>query len=129
MKTLEKIKFVSLEFDFGAEGYIDAEVFVEVNIDGVSQGINHKLQLHEVSFNDFLKPDTIEEITKVGDNFSTFIQIFRKLIALKVASDLGLEVVDGEYTTVTPTRELVKSLEISQTEQDELIMTLLLGGR
>lgn len=128
MRVLTNVSFLSLEFDFGSKGIIDARVFVEIDNNGEVQHVEHKLQLQDVSFNDFLSAEQITQNTQVGDNFSSFIQNFRKLITLKIASDLGLDVADGEYTKVTPTRELVKSLEISQSEQDQVIMGILVGG-
>ncbi len=128
MRVLTNVSFLSLEFDFGAKGRIDANVFVEMDNNGELQKLEHKAQLHEVSFHNFLSPEQIIENTQVGDSFSTFIQSLRKLIILKVASDLDLDVVGDDYTIIKPLSDSIKSLENSQSDQDALIMKLLLGG-
>ena len=102
---------------------------MEIDNDGELVNIQHNVPLHEVSFLDILSQEKLNEILNVGDNFSSFVQTLRKLVAYKVASDLNIEVVETEdYVLPIPLREKVEQLEKIQMEQDELLMQLLLGG-
>ncbi|MEK4628118.1 hypothetical protein MKZ17_07915 [Solibacillus sp. FSL R7-0682] len=128
MSIITGIKFMSLEFDFGNSGNIDAQVFVEIDSDGERQTIEHKLQLHEVSFLDFLTKEQVNNELQIDGNFSSLSQTLRKFITYKVASDLGFEVAGINFTPAEPLRNRIESLQTSQAEQDTIIMKLLLGG-
>lgn len=111
MKRITNVSFLTLEFDFSAEGAITSEVFLEIDNDGELTRLQHKAELQDVSFHDFLSTETINDFTAPTDNFSNYIQNLRKLITLKVASDLNLEVVDLDYVAVAPVRDKVETLE------------------
>lgn len=128
MGVITNISFLTLEFDFGKEGTIRSEVFIELEKDGEKSQLRHKLNLQNVSFSDFLSEDSISELATFKNDFSSYIQVLRKLVALKVASDLNLKVADLDYTVAEPLRDKVDRLEDSQEEQDEAIMMLMLGG-
>lgn len=130
MKKLTNISFIGLEFDFGYnpndeesnkhQGRIDAEVFVEIDNDGEKSQIQYKTQLQDVSFSDFLSEEEIATLTETENNFSSFIQTLRKLITLKIASEMNIEVADMNYVEVEPLRNRIESLEQSQQENAEL---------
>ena len=134
---ITNIKFLSFEFDFGYSeeieeskknlGRIDAEVFVELDDNGESKVITHRTRLDEASFLDFMSEQEVEKLN-FGKDFSTSIQQLRKLVAMKIASDLGVELADVGYVPTEPIRDRVDDLEVSQTDQDDLIMNLMLGG-
>ena len=134
---ITNIKFLSFEFDFGYSeeseegkknlGRIDAEVFVEIDDNGESKVITHRTRLDEASFLDFMSEQEVEKLN-FGKDFSTSIQQLRKLVAMKIASDLGVELADVGYVPTEPIRDRVDDLEVSQTDQDDLIMNLMLGG-
>ena len=84
--------------------------------------------MQNASFSDFLSEDDISDLTSLKNDFSSYVQVLRKLITLKVASDLNLKVADTEYNVAEPLRDKVERLENSQEEQDEAIMMLMLGG-
>lgn len=111
MKVITNVSFLSLEFDFGEEGAISSEVFVEIDDDGDKSKLQHKVELQNVSFEEFLSEENIAELTVPGASFSTYIQNLRKLMTLKVASDLNLEVADLNYVTVESNREKIERLE------------------
>ena len=134
---ITNIKFLSFEFDFGYSeeieeskknlGRIDAEVFVELDDNGESKVITHRTRLDEASFLDFMSEQEVEKLN-FGKDFSSSIQQLRKLVAMKIASDLGVELADVGYVPTEPLRDRVDDLEVSQTDQDDLIMNLMLGG-
>lgn len=111
MKVITNVSFLSLEFDFGEEGAISSEVFVEIDDDGDKSQLQHKVELQNISFEEFLSEENIAELVVLTDNFSSYIQNLRKLIILKVASDLNLEVADLNYITVESNREKIENLE------------------
>lgn len=128
------IMFLGLEFDFGCSeddhsnlGRIDATVFVDTDNDGEKQRIEHKVQLHEISFKDFLSEDEIANIVNVGDDFGSILQTVRKLVMHKVANDLGMEIADVDYTPPKSLRNNVNELNESQSDQDDLLMDIILG--
>ncbi len=127
MGIITDVLFLSLEFDFEEEGAIRSEVFLEIEKDGEKSRVQHKVQLQDVSFGDFLGEEKIAELSNPANNFSSYIQSLRKLITLKVASDLNLKVADGEYKEIKPTRLKVEVLEASQAEQDDLLMDIMMG--
>lgn len=130
------IKFLALEFDFGYSeetvedqqnlGRIDAEVFVEMDDDGDASTITHKVRLDETSFLDFMDEQDVSALD-FGNSFSSAIQQLRQLVAMKVASDLGVELADVGYVVSTPLRDKVESLEVSQADQGDVIMDIILG--
>src|SRR5690625_707083 len=103
---ITNIKFLSFEFDFGYSeeieeskknlGRIDAEVFVELDDNGESKVITHRTRLDEASFLDFMSEQEVEKLN-FGKDFSSSIQQLRKLVAMKLASDLGVELADVVY--------------------------------
>lgn len=117
MKVITNVSFLTLEFDFGEEGAIASEVFVEIDNDGEKIRLQHKVNLQNVSFADYLSESVISDIVKRGDNFNSYLQSLRKLIALKVASDLNLKVASLDYVPTVPTREKVDKLE----QENELL--------
>lgn len=130
---IKNIKFIGLEFDFGYSeeneedkknlGRIDAEVFVEIDDDGESKVITHRTRLDEASFLDFMSEQEVEKLN-FGTDFSTSIQQLRKLVAMKTASDLGVELADVGYVQRTPIRNEVEELKnrISATEDAVLLL-------
>lgn len=130
---IKNIKFIGLEFDFGYSeeseedkknlGRIDAEVFIEVDDDGESKVITHRTRLDEASFLDFMSEQEVEKLN-FGTDFSTSIQQLRKLVAMKTASDLGVELADVGYVQRTPIRNDVEELKnrISATEDAVLLL-------
>lgn len=134
---ITNIKFLALEFDFGYSeeteedqqrlGRIDAEVFVEMDDDGDTSTLTHKIRLDEASYLDFMGEQEVGDLD-FGNSFGETIQQLRQLVAMKVASDLGIELSDVGFVASTPLRDKVESLEISQSDQDEAIMMLMLGG-
>lgn len=121
MQKITNIKFLSLEFDFGydknfeetyeSKGRIDAVVFVEIENGGSISTITHKVALQDVSFDDFLIEEDKNEIIKEANSFSEYIQVLRKLIALKVANDLNIEVADMEYVIPRTLRSEVDGIK------------------
>jgi len=136
MQKITNIKFLSLEFDFGYDknfeetyenkGRIDAEVFVEIENEGNVSTITHRTELQDVSFSDFITEEDKENIIKNTDSFGEFIQILRTLIALKVASDLNMEIADIDYVVPTPLREEVEDLKTRQDSTEDALLTLLM---
>lgn len=136
MQRITNIKFLSLEFDFGYFkdnensidnlGRIDAEVFVEIENEGNVSTITHRTELQNVSFSDFIAEEDKENIIKNTDSFGEFIQILRTLIALKVASDLNMEIADIDYVVPTPLREEVEDLKTRQDSTEDALLTLLM---
>lgn len=133
MQKITNIKFLSLEFDFGYDknfeetyenkGRIDAEVFVEIENEGNVSTITHRTELQDVSFSDFITEEDKENVIKNTDSFGEFIQILRTLIALKVASDLNMEIADIDYVAPASLRTQVK-----MNEQAILELTMMIGG-
>jgi hypothetical protein len=130
------IKFLALEFDFGYSeeteedrqnlGRIDAEVFVDVDDNGDTSTLTHKVRLDEVSFLDFMDEQDVDDLD-FGNSFSSAIQQIRQLVAMKVASDLNIQLAGVGYVPSTPLRDAVNALEISQADQDDVIMDIILG--
>ena len=128
MRILTNINFLSLEFDFSGIGNIDAVVFVDIDNDGDKQKIEHKLQLHESSFLDFLTQEQVQEVTRVGDNFNTFIQSLRYLVTLKVANDLGAIIADNDYIPAEPLRKSIEELEARTRATEDALVQMMLEG-
>ena len=138
MQKITNIKFLSMEFDFGYnkedentyenKGKVDAEIFVEIENDGEVSVVSHKVDLSTVDFLDFMseedKADIIGNINTLGD----YIQNFRKIVAMKVSSDLGIELADINFTPKKPLREDVENLKLEDLTQGSIaelyIMTL-----
>lgn len=118
---IKNIKFIGLEFDFGYSeeseedkknlGRIDAEVFIEIETEDGIVTTKHKLDLKDISFSDFMQESDIQNIVKTTDSLAEYIQILRKVIMLKVASELNMEVADVDYTPRQTLREKTKELE------------------
>lgn len=118
---ITNVKFLSLEFDFGYyedneethenKGNIDAEVFVEIESGGEIAVTKHKTNLKDVSFADFMSTEDMEEIVTQTGSLAEYIQTLRKVIMLKVANELGMEVADVDYTPAQPLGEKVQELE------------------
>lgn len=131
------IKYIGFEFDFGYseeneadaqnKGRIDAEVFVNVTDDGEDSIITHKVRLDETSFLDLMEVEGAEEID-FGSNFSGALQQIRMLIALKVADDLGIEIVDMDFIKPTPLCDEINSVkERTQATEDALLLLMTEG--
>ncbi len=134
---IKNIKFISLEFDFGYSeeseedkknlGRIDAEVFVEIDDNGESKVITHKTRLDEASFLDFMSEQEVEKLN-FGTDFSTSIQQLRKLVAMKTASDFGVELADVGYVQRTPIRNDVEELKTRITATEDAVILLMMEG-
>lgn len=134
---IKNIKFISLEFDFGYSeeseedkknlGRIDAEVFVEIDDNGESKVITHKTRLDEASFLDFMSEQEVEKLN-FGTDFSTSIQQLRKLVAMKTASDFGVELADVGYVQRTPIRNDVEELRTRITATEDAVILLMMEG-
>ncbi len=134
MQKITNIKFLSMEFDFGYnkedentyenKGKVDAEVFVEVENDGEISVVSHKVDLSNLDFLDLMseedKADIIGNINTLGD----YIQNLRKIVAMKVSSDLGIELVDIDFTPKKPLREDVENLKLEDLNNKEAIAEL-----
>ena len=134
---IKNIKFIGLEFDFGYSeeseedkknlGRIDAEVFVEIDDNGESKVITHKTRLDEASFLDFMSEQEVEKLN-FGTDFSTSIQQLRKLVAMKMASDLGVELADVGYVQRTPIRNDVEELKNRISATEDAVILLMMEG-
>ena len=134
---IKNIKFISLEFDFGYSeeseedkknlGRIDAEVLVEIDDNGESKVITHKTRLDEASFLDFMSEQEVEKLN-FGTDFSTSIQQLRKLVAMKTASDFGVELADVGYVQRTPIRNDVEELRTRITATEDAVILLMMEG-
>lgn len=134
---ITNIKFLSFEFDFDYSGEseedkknlgrIDAEVFVEIDDNGESKVITHKTRLDEASFLDFMSEQEVEKLN-FGKDFSTSIQQLRKLVAMKMASDLGVELADVGYVQRTPIRNDVEELKTRTSATEDAILLLMKEG-
>lgn len=130
MQRITNIKFLSLEFDFGYdknfeetyenEGRVDAEVFVEIDNDGETSIITHKIKLHETDFIDFMEVEDKEELLNGINTLNDLIQVLRKIISMKVSSDLGIELADMNFTPKNSLREDVDELKE--------VVNIILGG-
>ena len=134
---ITNIKFLSFEFDFGYSeeseegkknlGRIDAEVFVEIDDNGESKVITHRTRLDEASFLDFMSEQEVEKLN-FGKDFSTSIQQLRKLVAMKIASDLGVELADVGYVQRTPIRDDVEELKTRTSATEDAVLLLMKEG-
>lgn len=134
MQRITNIKFLSMEFDFGYnkedentyenKGKVDAEVFVEIENDGEISVVSHKVDLSNLDFLDLMseedKVDIISDINTLGD----YIQTLRKVIAMKVSSDLGIELADIDFSPKKPLREDVEKLKLEDLNNKEAIAEL-----
>lgn len=121
MQKIVNVRFCSFEFDFGYnpddeetfknKGNIDAEVFIEIETEDGIVTTKHKLDLKDISFSDFMQESDIQNIVKTTDSLAEYIQILRKVIMLKVASELNMEVADVDYTPTQTLREKTEELE------------------
>lgn len=121
MQKITNIRFCSFEFDFGYDkndestferkGDINAKVFVDIETENgiITNKVN--LNLKDVSFKDFIPESDISNIVKSTDSLSEYIQILRKALILKAASDLGMDVADVDYTPAQTLREKTEELE------------------
>lgn len=118
MQKIINIKFISLEFDFGYskddestflnKGSIDAEVFVEIEDEGINTTITHKLGLKDVSFTDLVTTEEKENIISNINTVGGLIQALRMLVSLKVANDLNMEIADINYISPIPQIEILE---------------------
>ena len=124
MKTITNIKFSSFEFDFGNEGNIDAEVFVEIDSGGQRSQVQHRLQLQNISFAEFMGRDDINALS-VGEGFSSLIQSLRLALAHKAAKDLNMELMDDDFVPIEPVPSEVEVYKNKTEELEEVIDTML----
>ena len=130
MQKITDIKFISLEFDLGYspddeesienKGNIHSEVFVEIDYDGESSVITHKVKLHEIDFIDFMEVEDKEELLNGINSLNDFIQVLRKIVSMKVSSDLGIELANMSFTSKGSLRKDVDELKE--------VMDIILGG-
>lgn len=121
MQKIVDVRFCSFEFDFGYhpndektynnKGNIDAKVFVDIETENGIKTNKISLDLKDVSFADFMQESDIQNIVKPTDSLAEYIQILRKVIMLKVASELNMEVADVDYTPGQTLREKTEELE------------------
>ena len=108
MQKITNIKFIALEFDFGYspddeesienKGNIHSEIFVEIDYDGKTSILTHRVKLHETDFIDFMEVEDKKELLGEINSLNDFIQVLRKIISMKVSSDLGIELADMNFT-------------------------------
>ena len=130
MQKITNIKFISLEFDLGYspdneesieyKGDIQSEIFVEIDYDGETSGITHRVKLHETEFTDFMGVEDKEELLNGINSLNDFIQVLRKIISMKVSYDLGIDLADMDYTSKNSLREDVDELKE--------VLDIILGG-
>ena len=130
MPKIINLRFLSMEFDFGyneeneethdRKGRVDSEVFVEIDNDGEVSVVTHRVDLNNLDILDFIseedKADIIGNINTVGE----YIQSLRRLVSLKVAMDLNMEIAEFDYISTPSLR----------TEVGELreVLDILIGG-
>lgn len=130
MQKITNIKFIALEFDLGYshdneesienKGNIHSEIFVEIDYDGETSIITHRVKLHETDFTDFMEVEDKEELLNGINTFNDYLQTLRKIIAMKASSDLGIELADMNFTPKNSLREDVDELKE--------VVDIILGG-
>ena len=130
MQKITNIKFIALEFDLGYspddeesienKGNIHSEIFVEIDNDGETSIITHKIKLCETDFIDFMEVEDKEELLNGINTLNDLIQVLRKIISMKVSSDLGIELADMNFTPKNSLREDVDELKE--------VVNIILGG-
>lgn len=142
MQRIINIKFIGLEFDFGYQkdnieshenlGRIDAEVFVEVENQGDISVIKHQIKLHDVSIEDLIREEDRTDLINDTNSLGDYIQLLRRLIMVKLAEDLNIEIADTNYISPPTLREKVMEIKEEtaglQMALAELTMFLAGGG-
>ena len=121
MQKITNIKFIALEFDLGYspddeesienKGNIHSEVFVEIDYDGETSVITHRIKLHETDLIDFMEVEDKEELLNGINSLNDLIQVLRKIVSIKVSSDLGIELETMEFIPKKSLREDVDELK------------------
>ena len=121
MRKITNIKFIALEFDLGYSPYdeesienkgnIHSEIFVEIDHGGETSIITHRVELHETDLLDFMGVEDKEELLDGINTLNDFIQVLRKIISMKVSSDLGIELSDMNFISKNSLREDVDELK------------------
>jgi len=78
------------------------------------------VKLHETDFIDFMEVEDKEELLNGINTLNDLIQVLRKIISMKVSSDLGIELADMNFTPKNSLREDVDELKE--------VVNIILGG-
>ena len=113
-------------------GRIDAEVFVEVENQGAISVIKHQIKLHDVSIEDLIREEDRTDLINDTNSLGDYIQLLRRLIMVKLAEDLNIEIADTNYISPPTLREKVMEIKEEtaglQMALAELTMFLAGGG-